>query len=147
MQAPPTTGQHNLAISRPNNITCWGTVESLSMRHCGTCPPSSFGNSVHSATAASLTVNISKITKEKHVLHFRLSRQKHAKTHVNRLKIIVSELEIFRAEEEGRGKIHDVPPHLISWRRYCWGKNLLASLSCVSVDWPKVVRRFRHCLR
>src|SRR6218665_1589110 len=38
MQAPPTTGQHNLAISRPNNITCWWTVASLSMRHCGTCP-------------------------------------------------------------------------------------------------------------
>ena len=36
--------------------------------------------------AASLTANISKITKEKHVLHFRLSCQKHAKTQVNRLK-------------------------------------------------------------
>ena len=33
-----------------------------------------------------LTVKISKISKEKHVLHFRLFRQKHAKTHVNRLK-------------------------------------------------------------
>jgi len=32
--------------------------------------PSNFGNSVHSAASASLTVNISKITKEKHVLHF-----------------------------------------------------------------------------
>src|SRR6218665_3779881 len=143
MQAPPTTGQHNLAISRPNNITCWGTVASLSMRHCGTCPPSSFGNSVHSATAASLTVNISKITKEKHVLHFRLSRQKHAKTHVNRLKIIVSELEIFRAGGRGDEKFMMCPlTHLISWRRHCCGENLLASLSCVSVDWPKVVRRF-----
>jgi len=27
-----------------------------------------------------------KITKEKHVVHFRLSRHNHAKTHVNRLK-------------------------------------------------------------
>ena len=33
-----------------------------------------------------LTVNISKITKGKHVLHFRLSDQKHAKTHINRLR-------------------------------------------------------------
>jgi len=45
-----------------------------------------FGNSVHSADANSLPVKISKITKEKHVLHFRLSRQKHVITHVNRLK-------------------------------------------------------------
>ena len=43
-------------------------------------------NSVHSAAAAILTVKISKLTKEKHVLHFHLSCQKHAKTHVNRLK-------------------------------------------------------------
>ena len=43
---------------------------------------------VHSAAAVSLPVKISKIrsTKEKHVLQFRPSRQKHAKTHVNRLK-------------------------------------------------------------
>ena len=61
-------------------------VASLAMGHWGTCP-SSFGNSVHSAASASLTVKILKITKEKHVLHFRLSRQKHAKTHLNRLKL------------------------------------------------------------
>src|SRR6218665_1645283 len=44
-------------------------------------------NSVHFA-AANLTIQISKIIKEKHVglLHFRLSRQKRAKTHVNRIK-------------------------------------------------------------
>ena len=48
----------------------------------GHVPSSSFGNSVHSAAAASLTVKISKITKEEHVglIYFRLSRQKHAKT-------------------------------------------------------------------
>ena len=34
---------------------------------------SNFGNSMHSAAIASLTVKILKITKEKHVLHFRLS--------------------------------------------------------------------------
>src|SRR6218665_1140043 len=55
------------------------------MGHWGTCP-SSFGNSVHYTAADSLTVKISKITKEKTVLQFHLSRQKHAKTHVNRLK-------------------------------------------------------------
>jgi len=52
----------------------------------GACAPSRFGNSVHSAAAASLIVKISKITEEKHVLNFHLSRQKHANTHVNRLK-------------------------------------------------------------
>src|SRR6218665_493378 len=39
-------------------------------------------NSAHPLAAASSTVSISKITKEKHVLNFRISRQKHAKTHV-----------------------------------------------------------------
>ena len=56
----------------------------------GACAPSSLGNYVHSAASVSLTVKISKITKEKHVglglLHFRQYRQKHAKTHVSRLK-------------------------------------------------------------
>jgi len=41
----------------------------------GHVPSSSFGNYVHSAAAASLTVNISKITKEDNVMHFRLSHQ------------------------------------------------------------------------
>jgi len=47
---------------------------------------SSFGNSVHSAAPARLIM--SKLTKGKHgpILHFRPSRQKHAKTQVNRLK-------------------------------------------------------------
>jgi len=49
-------------------------------------PPLSFGNSVHSVAVASITLKISKITKEERVLNFHLSRQKHAKTHVNRLK-------------------------------------------------------------
>src|SRR6218665_2925059 len=52
----------------------------------GYTAPSNFGNSVHSAAAAGLTVKICKITKEKHVLHFYSSPQKQAKTHVNRLK-------------------------------------------------------------
>jgi len=86
------------------------------MGHWGTCPPSSiFASSVHSAAAASLTVKISKITK-KQVLHFRLSRQKHVKTHVNRLKQSRNPKKI---PEGRRGKIHVVSPHLISWRRHC----------------------------
>src|SRR6218665_2569828 len=50
----------------------------------GHVTPSSFGNSVHYAAVASLTVKISKITKEIHVLNFHLSRQKQAKIHVNK---------------------------------------------------------------
>src|SRR6218665_1054712 len=43
-------------------------------------------NSVHFAAAASLLLyKFRKLPKKKHVLHFRISRQKHAKTHVNRL--------------------------------------------------------------
>jgi len=48
--------------------------------------PWSFWKSVHSAAVSSLTVKISKIAKEEHILHFRLSLQKYAKTHVNRVK-------------------------------------------------------------
>src|SRR6218665_596148 len=78
------------------------------MGHWGTCPHSSFGNSVHPAAAANLTVKISKINKEKHVLNFHLSRQKHANAHVNRLKQPLNQKEI-----PGRGgeeKVHAVPP-------------------------------------
>ena len=61
-----------------------GVVASYgALRHV---PPSSFGNSVHSVAAHSLTVKISKITKEKHALNFHISRQKHAKTDISRLK-------------------------------------------------------------
>jgi len=62
---------------------------------------------VHSAAVASLTVNISKITKEIHVLNFHLSRQTQAKTHVNRFKQSWNPKEI-----PGRGgeKNHTVPP-------------------------------------
>jgi len=56
------------------------SVVSLAIGHWGTCPSSSFGSSVHSTAAANLAVKILKITEEKHVLHFRLSRQKHATT-------------------------------------------------------------------
>src|SRR6218665_712401 len=83
------------------------------MGHWGTCP-SSFGNSVHYTAADSLTVKISKITKEKHVLNLNLSRQKHAKTHENRLK-----LSRHPKESPGRGgKIHIVPRSPHSWRRH-----------------------------
>src|SRR6218665_852956 len=78
----------------------------------GACAPSSFGNSVHSAAAAILTAKISKITKEKHVLNFHLSRQKHAKTHVNRLNCQKKP----RAGEERKHLCF--PPHLISCRRH-----------------------------
>ena len=63
-------------------------MASLPMGHWefGARAPSSLGNSVHFAAADSLTVKISKITKEMHVVNFHLSRKKHAKTHVNRLK-------------------------------------------------------------
>src|SRR6218665_1149867 len=64
----------------------------------------------------SLTVKISKSTKKsfihlsiletyKHVLHFRLSRQKHAKSHANRFKQSQKIPGI-----RGRGKIHVVLP-------------------------------------
>src|SRR6218665_989921 len=39
-------------------------VTSLALGHWGTCPFSSFGHSVHSAAAVSLTVKVSKITKK-----------------------------------------------------------------------------------
>src|SRR6218665_1115665 len=84
----------------------------------GARAPSSFGNSAHSAAFACLTVKVSKITKEKHVLHFCLSRQKHAKTHVARLKQYRNPKEILGMEE--RKNSFCVPPHLISWRRHCF---------------------------
>src|SRR6218665_1347775 len=87
------------------------------MGHWGMCPTSSFGNCVHSAAAASLTVKISKITKEKHVLQFRLSHKRHAKTRIKQIKT-VSELEKNPGQWR-REKIHVVPPHLISWRCHC----------------------------
>ena len=63
-----------------------------------------------------LTVKISKITKEKQVLHFRLARQKHDKTHVNRLKQSRNQKKS-RAEEERKNLC--CAPHFISWRRHC----------------------------
>src|SRR6218665_315015 len=74
----------------------------------GARSPSNFGNSMHTTAAANLTVQILKINKEKHVLNFHLSRQKHANTHVNRLKQPLNQKEI-----PGRGgeeKVHAVPP-------------------------------------
>src|SRR6218665_3033936 len=53
-----------------------------------------------------LTVKISKITKEKQVLHFRLARQKHDKTHVNRLK--QSRNQKYPGQRR-KGKIYVVP--------------------------------------
>ena len=56
------------------------------------------------------------ITKERRVLHrhTRLSRQKHTKTHVNRLKV----LEL-KKSWAGQEKFLLCPHHLISWRRHC----------------------------
>src|SRR6218665_2330172 len=85
--------------------------------HWGTYSSSSFFNSVNSAAAASLAVKISKISKGKHVLHFRLSPQKHAKTHVNRLKQSRNPKKSRTGEE--RKKSCCAPPDLISWRRHC----------------------------
>src|SRR6218665_1157531 len=64
-------------------------------------------NSVHSAAAAILTVKISKLTKEKPVLHFHLSCQKHAKTHVNRLKQS-------QAGEERKNFCYAPSPHFLA---------------------------------
>ena|SRR6218665_2532438 len=86
----------------------------------GARSPSNFGNSMHTTAAANLTVQILKINKEKHVLNFHLSRQKHSNTHVNRLKQPLNQKEI-----PGRGgeeRVHAVPPHLISWRRHWRGQ-------------------------
>ena len=46
----------------------------------GHMPPIEFWKTIN------LTAKISKITREKHVLHFRLSCHKNAKTRINRLK-------------------------------------------------------------
>ena len=56
---------------------------------------------VYFAAAASLIVKISKITKEEHVIHFRISPQKHAET--------VLEHNINPGQGR-RGKIYVVPP-------------------------------------
>src|SRR6218665_1384804 len=45
----------------------------------GHVPPSGFGNAAHSAAAASLTVKVLKITKEKHILHFSIFPSKFSK--------------------------------------------------------------------
>ena len=80
---------------------------------------------MHSAAAASLTVKNFKITKERHVLHFCLSRQKQAKTHVNRSKHF-SELK--NPGQGRRGKIHIVPP-LISFPSYTTVSPLLDGIN------------------
>src|SRR6218665_878790 len=77
----------------------------LAMEHwstqCSTqVPHSSFGNYVFSAAAASL--KMLKVTKGKHVLHFRPSRQEHAKTHIGpkQIKTVLELNKILgRAEE------------------------------------------------
>ena len=94
-------------------------------------PPSSFGNSVHSAAAASLTVKISKITKEKHVLNFHVSHQKRSKTHVNRLKQTWNPKEFLGRRAEEKFKL--CPSRLISWRRH-WSW----ACSFVSFDPPQM---------
>ena len=69
--------------------------------------PSSFGNSVPSTAAISLTVKISKITKEKHILYFHLSHQNHAK---NPRKQIRTVYELKSPGQRRRRKIHVLPP-------------------------------------
>ena len=77
-------------------------------------PPSS---SVTYFMDGPLTIKISKITKEKHVFNFCLSRQKHSKTHVNRLKQSWNQKEIQGRKGEGTNSCC-APPHFISWRRH-----------------------------
>ena len=67
----------------------------------GHVPPRVWEIIVHSAAAARWPVKISTISKEKPVLHFRLSRQKDAKTHVNRLKR--SQTEPKKKSQAGEG--------------------------------------------
>jgi len=78
---------------------------------------------VHSAAVASLTVTISKINKEKHVLHFRLSRQKHAKAQVGPKQIkTVSEHKKFpgRGGEEKFMLCPPHPPHFLATSLNKW---------------------------
>src|SRR6218665_4077391 len=94
----------------------------MGVRAMGHCPPLSFGNSVHCAASARLTVKISKSVKEKHVLHFYLSRQKHSKTHINRLKQSQNQKKI--QGKGGEEKFMSCPPHLISWGHH-WAASQL----------------------
>ena len=85
------------------------------MGYWGTCPPpSSVGNSVHYAAAASLIVKISKITKEKQVLKFHLSRQKHAKPHVYILKQSWNPIEIPGRGREEKCMLCTPSPHFLA---------------------------------
>src|SRR6218665_2570674 len=74
--------------------------------------PSSFGNSVHSAAVANVTVKISKITKEIQVINFHLSRQKQAKTHVNRLKQSLNPKET--QDRGGKNSFCAPSPHFLA---------------------------------
>jgi|SRR6218665_2561965 len=79
------------------------TVASLAMGYWGTCPLE-FGKFCAFCSFCQLNCKKLKITKEKHVLHFRLYRQKHAKIHVSGLK------PIRNPGQRRRGKIHVVSP-------------------------------------
>ena len=90
------------------------SVVSLAIGHWGTCPSSCFGSSVHSTASANLAVKILKITEEKHVLHFRLSRQKHATTYENRLKQSVNPKKIPGREGDEKFILCSPSPHFLA---------------------------------
>src|SRR6218665_843973 len=120
------------------DITCFWTVASLPWGIGARAW--SFGNYVlHSAAATSLNEKIYKITKEKPVLglHFRLSRQKHAKTHINRLKQPRNP-----KETPGRGETEKFMlcrPPLISWRRLCfWTPSLSQTVTPSRTPSPRM---------
>jgi len=90
---------------------------------------------VHSALAASLmlTVKILKTTKEK---HFRLSHQKHVKTHVNRKNSFGTQ----RNPRQGRrGKIHVVPHTSFPGDATACSRTNNAKAGTENVDFKKIL--------
>jgi len=74
------------------------------------------------------------MSKEKPVLHFRLSRQKHAKTLIRRLKQNPKEI-LYRGGEENFTLCH---LHLISWRCH-WTRQVLQKWSFYFLrHWSKI---------
>src|SRR6218665_3249341 len=81
-QGNPTNAHYcktGITILLHYRVTFWTPRQQWRRLLWSISAPSSFGNSVPSTAAISLTVKISKITKEKHILYFHLSHQNHAK--------------------------------------------------------------------
>src|SRR6218665_283721 len=80
------------------------------MGHWCTCPPQVLEIVCILHYAVSLTVKISKITKEECAIHFRLSRLKHAKNSRRPTQIKTVSESKRNPGQRRRGKIHIVPP-------------------------------------